>query len=207
MYTVYTIPGSCSNGVTALLEKLGLDYLTVKRDDVANFTDIVLTNQVPAIKTPDGMVIAEGAEIVLYLIEKHGPKTLSSSIEEKAKFYELLMFNYATLHVIYSKLFNVAFALDMSEPERQSVLEQYADKATATWAIVNKRLGDKLYMMGNEPSVIDYLLAIYTSWNNNLSSVNIELGDKVIALMHRVSELPEFIASYAKEGVTFNKVN
>lgn len=206
MYTVYTIPGSCSNGITALLEQIGVDYDVVKREDVPNFTDIVPTNQVPAIKTPEGNVIAEGAAIVLHLLDKHAPQLIPSDSDQKAHFYELLMFNYATLHVVYSKLFNVAFALDMSDSERQSVLEQYAEKASATWAIVNDRLGNKPYMMGEEPCVIDYLLAIYTSWNGNLSMVNIELGDKVVALMHRVAALPEFIASYTKEGITFNKV-
>lgn len=32
MYTVYTIPGSCSSGIVVLLEKLQLEYEPVKRE-------------------------------------------------------------------------------------------------------------------------------------------------------------------------------
>jgi|GEM_PF-6803573 len=34
MYTLYTIPGSCSSGITVLLEKLQLEYSPVKRDSL-----------------------------------------------------------------------------------------------------------------------------------------------------------------------------
>ncbi len=49
MYTVYTIPGSCSSGIVVLLEKLQVEYTAVKREDVPNYSEIVPTNQVPAL--------------------------------------------------------------------------------------------------------------------------------------------------------------
>ena len=102
MYTLYTIPGSCSSGITVLLEKLQLEYTPVKREDVPNYSDIVPTNQVPALKSPDGQIITEGAAIVLYLLEKHNSPMLPADLSRKAEFLRWLMFDYATLHPAYA---------------------------------------------------------------------------------------------------------
>ena len=69
MYTLYSIPGTCSTGITVLLTRLGLDFEVIKRDDVPNYSDIAPTNQVPALKDGD-QIITEGSAIVLYLLEK-----------------------------------------------------------------------------------------------------------------------------------------
>ena len=70
MYKLYSLAGSCSTGITILLEKLGVDYEVIQRNDIENYSDIVATNQVPALVDND-IVIAEGAAIALYLLEKH----------------------------------------------------------------------------------------------------------------------------------------
>jgi len=80
MYTVYTIPGSCSSGIVVLLENLQVEYTAVKREDVPNYSEIVPTNQVPALKTPDGQIVTEGAAIALYLLEKHHSPMLPADI-------------------------------------------------------------------------------------------------------------------------------
>ena len=91
MYTLYTIPGSCSSGITVLLEKLQLEYTAVKREDVPNYSDLVPTNQVPALNLPDGQVITEGAAIVLYLLEKHNSPMLPTDLSQKAEFLRWLL--------------------------------------------------------------------------------------------------------------------
>ena len=71
MYTLYTIPGSCSTGITVLLERLELDYQLLKLDEVKGYSSIVPTKQVPALKTKEGQILTEGGAIALYLLEKH----------------------------------------------------------------------------------------------------------------------------------------
>lgn len=56
-----TLPGSCSTGIAVLLEKLGVPYQLIKRNDIADYQEIVPTNQVPALKTENGRIITEGA--------------------------------------------------------------------------------------------------------------------------------------------------
>ena len=203
MYTLYSIPGTCSTGITILLEKLAVDFKTVAREDVPNYTEIVPTNAVPALKTEDGQIITEGAAIVLYLLEKHNSDMLPADLSEKAEFLKWLMFDYATLHVAYSKLFTIAMKVKMDETEQANVMQQLGDQTSALWEIVDKRLSDKTFIMGDQATIVDYLMAIYSSWGNYFPNVKISLGQNVERFIVDVQALPEFKAGFQTEQIQF----
>lgn len=206
MYTLYTIPGSCSSGITVLLEKLQLEYTPVKREDVANYSDIVPTNQVPALKTPDGRIITEGAAIVLYLLEKHNSPMLPADLSRKAEFLQWLMFDYATLHPAYGRMFAIQYKTQMDGNEKISVLKQLSAYVSSLWAILDKELEEKRFITGDQPTIVDYLATIYSSWGKNFQDIKITLGKNVERLIEQVSVLPEFQAGYRKENIDFKKV-
>ncbi len=160
MYTIYTIPGSCSSGITILLEKLQLEYTAIKREDVSNYSEIVPTNQVPALKLSDGQIITEGAAIVLYLLEKHNSPMLPTDLSQKAEFLRWLMFDYATLHPAYGKMFAILYKVEMDKEEKSRVLEQLATSISSFWAILDKELEKKKFILGDEPTIVDYLATI-----------------------------------------------
>ncbi|MGH1377002.1 MAG: glutathione S-transferase family protein [Alphaproteobacteria bacterium] len=203
MYTLYSIPGTCSTGITILLKKLAVDFKTVAREDVPNYTEIVPTNAVPALKTEDGQIITEGAAIVLYLLEKHNNDMLPADLSEKAEFLKWLMFDYATLHVSYSKLFTIAMKVKMDEAEQADVMQQLGDQTSALWEIVDKRLSGKTFIMGDQATVVDYLMAIYSSWGNYFPNVKISLGQNVERFIADVQALPEFKAGFQTEQIQF----
>ncbi len=203
MYTLYSIPGTCSTGITILLEKLAVDFKTVAREDVPNYTEIVPTNAVPALKTEDGQIITEGAAIVLYLLEKHNSDMLPADLSEKAEFLKWLMFDYATLHVAYSKLFTIAMKVKMDEAEQANVMQQLGDQTSALWEIVDKRLSDKTFIMGDQATIVDYLMAIYSGWGNYFPNVKISLGQNVERFIADVQVLPEFKAGFQTEKIQF----
>ena len=205
MYTLYTIPGSCSSGITVLLEKLQLEYTPVKREDVPNYSDIVPTNQVPALKTPDGLIVTEGAAIVLYLLEKHNSPMLPTDLSRKAEFLRWLMFDYATLHPAYGRMFAIQYKTQMDENEKISVLKQQSVYVSSLWAILDKELEKKRFITGDQPTIVDYLVTIYSSWGKNFQDINITLGRNVERLVEQVSVLPEFQAGYRKENIEFQK--
>ena len=66
MYTLYSIGGTCSTGITALLRKLDQEVSIIQRDTVDDYNKIVPTNQVPALDD-SGFFLTEGAAIALYL--------------------------------------------------------------------------------------------------------------------------------------------
>lgn len=205
MYTVYTIPGSCSSGVVVLLEKLGVDYTPIKREDVPDYQQIVPTNQVPALKTPEGQIITEGAAIVLYLLEKHQSDMLPSNLEEKAEFHRWLMFNYATLHPAYGRMFAIHYRVNVSKEEKEKILPQLAGAVSGLWKILDKKLEGSKFITGDQPTIVDYLAAVYASWNHNFPEITITLGEHVHRMIRKVSELPEFSAGYRREGSEYRK--
>ncbi|BDD88667.1 glutathione S-transferase family protein [Desulfofustis limnaeus] len=205
MYTLYTIPGSCSSGITVLLEKLQVPYTPVKREDVENYAELVPTNQVPALRTPEGQIVTEGAAIVLYLLEKHEAPMLPGDLERKAEFLRWLMFDYATMHPAYGRMFAIRFRVRMDENERTGVLKQLAGQVSSLWAILDKELERKRFITGDEPTIVDYLAAVYASWGKNFPDAGIVLGNNVKRLIDEVSVLPEFRAGYKKENLEYHK--
>ncbi len=205
MYTVYTIPGSCSSGITVLLEKLQLDYTAIKREDVENYSDIVPTNQVPALKTPDGQIITEGAAIVLYLLEKHDAPMLPKDLSQKAEFLRWLMFDYATLHPAYGKMFAVLYRVQIDDAEKGKILQQLVPGVTGLWEILDRELAKKKFITGDEPTVVDYLATVYASWGKGFTGIDIPLGANVERMVTEVSNLPEFQAGYKNEGIEYSR--
>jgi glutathione S-transferase len=203
MYTLYTIPGSCSSAITVLLEKLQLEYTPVKREDVPNYSDIVPTNQVPALKSPDGQIITEGAAIVLYLLEKHNSPMLPADLSLKAEFLRWLMFDYATLHPAYGRMFAIQYKTQMDENEKIIVLKQLGASVSGLWAILDKELENKRFITGDQPTIVDYLATIYSSWGKNFQDIEIKTGKNVERLIEQVSALPEFLAGYKRENIEF----
>ncbi len=201
MYKLYSLPGSCSTGITILLTKLNVQFEIARREDVKNYTDIVPTNQVPALED-NGKIITEGAAIALYLLEKHSNDMMPSDIVSKGEFLQWLMFDYATLHPSYSKIFAVSGTIEDEKVKLQS-MQKLADKLSATWKIIDNHLANHKFISGDKPTIIDYLATIYTSWLNYFPTIKVVLGDNVNRLVKDVSALPEFKAAYKLEGVEF----
>ncbi|MEM9274570.1 MAG: glutathione S-transferase family protein [Cyanobacteria bacterium P01_F01_bin.143] len=200
MYKLYSIPGTCSTGIVALLKKLEQPVEIIHRDDVPDYAiRINPANQVP-ILDDDGMLIREGAAIVLYLLEKYGSPWLTGDHTEKADFQQWLMFNYATLHPAYGRIFTVAKIMEEGDAKAQ-LLQQLADKVSDTWKLLNKRLETRNFVVGNEATIIDYLIVIYSNWNQAFPKLKITLGENVERLVEEVSALPEIQAAYESENI------
>jgi glutathione S-transferase len=204
MYQLFTISGSCSTAIHVLLNSLNVPVEIIKREDVPNYADLVPSNAVPALKDGD-RIITEGLAIVLYLLEKHNiPLTRynRSTYGDKTDVMQHLLFNYATLHPAYGKLFTMAGLLPEGE-QKLLVLQQLANKASSLWQIVDKHLAQQKYMVSESPSIVDYLLAVYANWGNAFQGVNIELGANVRRLLDDISALPEFKRAYQVESANF----
>ncbi|MBW6510322.1 MAG: glutathione S-transferase family protein [Desulfuromonadales bacterium] len=205
MYTLYTLPGSCSTGIAVLLERLGVHYQLIKRNDVPDYQEMVPTNQVPALKTEEGRIITEGAAIALYLLEKHDNDMLPTDIEARSEFYQWLHFDYSTLHPAYGRMFAIAFKIKLSDEIKAETLQQLADTVSSLWAILDKRLETRKFIMGDKPTHVDYMAAVYSSWNAGFAETKIELGENVKRFIADVASLPEFKAAYEKEQIDFKK--
>ncbi|MEM8497789.1 MAG: glutathione S-transferase family protein [Pseudomonadota bacterium] len=199
MYQLYSIPGSCSTGIHVLLNKLGQEFDVINRDDVNDYSAIVPTNQVPALKAGDEL-LTEGSAIVLFLLEEHGMAPLRG--EETRNFRQWLMFNYATLHPTYSQLFTAGVRNVVAHSEsREQLIAHVASRLTELWRIVEHRMEGRTFMVGDSATIIDYLLAIYANWGNSVPEADITIGPNARKLIQQVLALPEFVKATEREGI------
>jgi len=205
MYKLYSTPGTCSTGITILLKQLGQDVEIINPSDIDDYTSISPTNQVPVLDD-NGLIITEGAAIALYLLEKNGSYLLPTDLDKKGEFLRWLMFDYATLHPSYSKLFTINRIMD-SGADKEVLLSNLADMVSANWNILDKRLEGREYVFGDSVTIIDYLLCVYTGWNQFFPQLSIKLGGNVQRLVDKVSELPEFKSAFILENNEFMKAS
>lgn len=106
-------------------------------------------------------------------------------------------------HPAYGRMFAIQYKTQMDENEKIRVLKQLAAYVSSLWAILDKELEKKKFITGDQPTIVDYLATIYSSWGKNFQDIDITLGKNVERLVEQVSALPEFLAGYKKENIEF----
>lgn len=199
MYTLVSLPGTCSTGINILMKMLNLPAEVVHRDEIPNYKSLVPTNNVPALIDGE-TVIYEGAAIVLHLLDK--ANVTLCDFGNPDEFRQWLMFNYATLHPAYSQIFTANSMMPEGDAKFE-YMNMLANKVSATWQIVNEQLAERPYILGYKVSVMDYLLAIYANWGNFFPEHSIVLGDNVKRLIDEVSKHDVFVQAFEQEGASY----
>ncbi len=143
--------------VALCLEEMGLDYETVPVDTrkgeqhAAAFLALNPNGRVPVI-VDDGMPVFDSNAILLHLAEKTGRFLARPGDPERGAFLSWLMF-VATGIGPYSGQY-VHFNHYAPEPKDYAV-KRYAFEARRHWAIIDKRLGDHRYMLGEDYTIVD----------------------------------------------------
>lgn len=166
MITVIGAKGTRAKRVIWMLEELGLDY---EHQDVRPRADEVMrynaSGKVPVLLDAD-VAITDSTAILHYLTDKHGRFTYPAGSTERAR---QDAFTFRILDEIEGPLWTAArhsFVL----PEEMRVSEV---KPTLKWEFSEaiKRLADDLgdgpYLMGDEVTVPDFVLAHCIGWAGN----------------------------------------
>jgi len=197
MYSLYYLPGASSLAIHAVLRELGAPVNLIERDSTYDFLDLNPVGAVPVL-IDDDLVIREGAAILLHLLDKHEHTLLPSSGVGRTQALESLMFANATLHGAYRTLFFVQGYL-LDEPVRSAALHAAIERVEHLWAIVDRRVGVKPFLDGNQVSATDFLLAVYARWNTALGTP-IRLGANTERLVEHVTNRPAFQQALAAEA-------
>lgn len=194
MYRLYAIPGACSTAIQTVLRELNIDFELVHRDDVEDYRSINPTGAVPALEIGD-QIYLEGAAIMLHLLKSGGSHLMpAEGSAGYAQALENLMFANATMHPTYGRLFFIA-GLNLDDSVRQSIMTSVAEVLNDLWSVVELKLqssSDRApYLGGEQVSVADILLAVYSSWGAYFP-VDIQVGDKTSRMLKSVQQLPNF---------------
>ncbi len=162
MYKLYYAPGTCALATHVVLNELKQPVTAIDRASVENFLEINPTNAVPTLHAGEKL-LTEGVAILLHLLEKHENALLPTEGAERYDVLEAMLFANATVHPAYGRLFYAGGAIS-DEAARKTFLESAATSINSLWEIVNNRIGDGDYLVGNQLSPADILLTVYSDW-------------------------------------------
>lgn len=199
-YKLYYSPGACSMGVHAVLNELNLPVELIKAADTPNFETLSPPKTVPVLDD-DGLIIREGAAIILHILEKHNSEMLPKSSEARTKVIEWLMIANATIHVAYSKLFFVAKNIE-DEDLKLSLFNKQAKVIESLWQSIDEHLKNSDYVAGDKPTAADFLLTTYANWGS-FFPMQIQLGENVKKMITNISSRPSFQKALQVEEVDY----
>ncbi|MGE3623617.1 MAG: glutathione S-transferase family protein [Bdellovibrionales bacterium] len=206
MYTLYYSPGACSMAVHAVLNECGqaveLKKIDLREARPAEFLKINPRGQVPVL-VDDGLVLREGAAILIYLCEKHKSPLLLESGRERAVALEWLSFCNATLHPAYARCFFL-----MRNAQDAAAKEQLMGTAIAMinklWGEVEKRLEQSPYICGERMTVADILMTVIANWLIMLPNPEaVKMGPRTKQLFKTVIARPSYKKALELEQIEY----
>lgn len=162
---LYYSPGACSlaphivateAGIPLELVKVDVRSKTVARE--GDFWDINPKGYVPALVLDDGAVLTEGPAIIQYLADLAPGAGLApaNGSFERVRLQEALNYLTSEIHKSYSPLFNPD-ALPAVREERLAYLKR-------RYALIERQLEGRKYLLGDRFTVADAYLFTLTRW-------------------------------------------
>jgi glutathione S-transferase len=162
---LYYSPGACSlsphivaneAGIPLELAKVDVQSKTIARD--GDYWHVNPKGYVPALELEDGQVLTEGPAIVQYLADRAPESGLApaNGSFERVRLQELLNYLTSEIHKAYSPLFRP----DVLPAVREERLAYLAKR----YALIDKQLEGRRYLLGDRFTVADAYLFTLTRW-------------------------------------------
>jgi glutathione S-transferase len=197
---LYYSPGACSLSPHIVAREAGVALDLVKVDlkthKTANGEDYYTLNPkgyVPALELDDGKTLTEGPAIVQYLADLKPESHLApaSGTFARYKLQEWLTFINGELH----KPFGVLFGSRIEEAKTEA-----RAKIGKRFAFVEKELGDRAFLAGDNFTVADAYLFVMLTWAHDFK-VDLKPYPKLAAWFARVSARPNVRKALQEEGL------
>jgi glutathione S-transferase len=198
---LYYFSGACSQASNIALREAGLKFELVKVDrlskktaDGLEFSEVNPKGYVPALKLDNGEVLTENVTVLQYIADRNPAAKLAPAFGTMERYHlmEWLSFINSEVHKNFSPLFRQ----DAPEDTKQYVRKMLA----ARIGYIEKTLGDKSYLTGEQFTVADAYLFTVLSWG---ARVHVDLGQwpKVKSYVERVGQRPHVIEALKSEGL------
>lgn len=196
MYELYYLPDACSLATHTVLHELGQPVRLIDRNVATGFTALNPVGAVPVLVDGD-LVLREGVAILIHLLETHDSPMLPSAGPGRRQAIESMLFANATMHPAYGRLFFIAEHI-RDEAARAEAFQAAVEAIDALWRVVDRQVGDKAYLDGDDLSVADVLLTVYSRWGAHFP-VRITLGANSERMIANVLARPSFQRALAAE--------
>lgn len=203
MLKLYYSPGACALASHIALEEAGADY-EIERIDLRQgqqktpeYLAINPAGVTPALVTDEG-VLTENLVIMGYVAQTH-PKAKLADNDSSFNFGKMQSFNGflgSSLHPAVSK---VLFARPPLEGEAKDAA---LELALTKYRIVEDSLFKGPWVMGEQYTVADGYLAVFTRWGRQAGFLTLEAFPKLSEHLDRVQARPAVQRVLAAEGIT-----
>lgn len=174
MYKLFYYPRNASWAPHLVLAEMGVNFELVLVDRKLNeqkSSEYLLLNPTGRIPTlsDQGAVIFESAAICLYLCEKHPELGLSplSGSPLKAKFYQWLFYLNSTVQPELMIYFYPQ--KHTTGEETQEIVTAQESRITEIFALIDRELAGKEFLVGPHITVCDYFLFMLSHWASGFS--------------------------------------
>ena len=198
---LFYAPGACSLSPHIVAAEAGIDLELVKVNlgtkTVAAEGDYWAVNpkgSVPALELDNGEILTEGPAIVQYLADQKPEARLAPANGTLARYRLQEALNYITseIHKSYSPLFNPKIL-----PEVRAERVEYLRRR---YALLDKQLAGRKYLLGDQFTVADAYLFVVTRW---AKAAKVDLSDyaNLQAFQNRVAARPAVQVALREEGL------
>lgn len=198
---LYFFPGACSLCPHIVLRETDTPFELERIDPKAkttahgeDFWAISRTGLVPALRLDDGQVLTEVSAIVQYIADRKPEAKLmpAPGTMERYRLIEWLNFLASEVHKQNTPLFKP------NTPEDYKPIAR--DILSKSFALLDRHLAGKPYMLGDNYSVADPYVFVMAKWLR-LHKMDIAQWPNVKALQERVRERPKVQEALKAEGL------
>ena len=198
---LYYMKGACSLASFISLNEAGVKFDAVEVDHQTHKTSggedlnvISSKGYVPVLRLDDGQILTENVAVLQYIADLTPAARLAPAAGtlERYRLIEILAYINSEIHKNFGPLFYPSLSEDVKKFARENLNKRL------DW--LEKSLGSKLFLMGEQFTVADAYLYVVLSWT---SHVGIDLGKWPALKRHneRVGARPHVIAALKAEGL------
>jgi glutathione S-transferase len=198
---LYYLKGACSlasfislNEAGVKFEAIEVDHKTHKTRDGEDLNAINSKGYVPVLRLDNGQILTENVAVLDYIADLNPAAKLAPAAGtlERYRLLELLAYINSEIHKNFGPLFYPSLSEDVKKFARDNLNKRL------DW--LEKSLGSRTFLMGEQFTVADAYLYVVLSWT---SHVGIDLGKWPALKRHndRVGARPHVIAALKAEGL------
>jgi glutathione S-transferase len=198
---LYYLSGACSLASNIALREAGLKFELVKVDrrtkkaaDGLDFMEVNPKGYVPALTLDDGEVLTENATVLQYIADRNPAAKLApaAGTMERYRLMEWLSFISSEIHKGFSPLFR---------QDAPDAFKEYArHNLTARLDYLQRALGSRSFVMGEQYTVADAYLYVVLGWGGH-AGVDIGRWPQLKRLHERVGARPAVAEALKSEGL------
>ena len=198
---LYYLKGACSLASYISLNEAGIkfdavevDHKTHKTPDGEDLNAINSKGYVPVLRLDNGQILTENVAVLQYIADRNPAAKLAPAAGtiERYRLLELLAYINSEVHKNFGPLFYPSLSEEVKTFARDNLNKRL------DW--LDRYLGTKSFLMGEQFTVADAYLFVALSWT---SHVGIDLGKWPSLKRHndRVGARPHVIAALKAEGL------